>query len=149
MLMIRKAKKQDAEGLKELYLGHLTKYPPVQEQNLEDWSAFIEEFERDGHYYLLVGELDNQIVSSVTLIIIKNLTHNMRPYAVIENVVTHVDYRGRHFATEMMKYASEIAGQHGCYKIMLMTGSKRESTLKFYENCGFSKDEKTAFLKKL
>jgi len=48
-----------------------------------------------------------------------------------------------------MEKASEIATRNDCYKIMLMTGSKKESTLRFYERCGFSMNEKTAFLKKL
>jgi len=47
-----------------------------------------------------------------------------------------------------MNRASEIAAEHGCYKIMLLTGSKQESTLRFYENCGFNKDEKTGFIKR-
>ena len=85
----------------------------------------------------------------MTLIIIENLTHNLRPYAVIENVVTHADYRGKYYATELMNKASGIAKEMGCYKIMLLTGSKKDSTLRFYENCGFDKNEKTAFIKQL
>jgi ribosomal protein S18 acetylase RimI-like enzyme len=46
-----------------------------------------------------------------------------------------------------MDRASEIATEHGCYKIMLLTGSKNDRTLKFYENCGFNKNDKTAFIK--
>lgn len=33
------------------------------------------------------------------------------------------------------------------YKIMLLTGAKNESTLKFYEKCGFNSRDKTAFIK--
>ena len=32
---------------------------------------------------------------------------------------------------------------------MLLTGSKRESTLRFYERCGFDRHAKTAFLRRL
>jgi GNAT superfamily N-acetyltransferase len=149
LLYIRKAKKEDAESLKDLYFHHLTAYPPAEEQNMEKWREMITGFEKSNTYHLLVGEVDGKIVSSVTLVIIENLTHNLRPYAIIENVVTHADYRGKYFATALMKKASEIAKEHNCYKIMLMTGSKRETTLKFYENCGYNKNDKTAFLQRL
>ena len=148
-LIIKKATEKDAEALCELYMKHLTAKAPAEQQDLSLWQKKLRKFENDPLYHLLVGETDNKIVSSVTLIIIENLTHNLRPYAVIENVVTHADYRGRHYATGLMNRASEIAGEHGCYKIMLLTGSKKESTLRFYENCGFNKIEKTGFIKRL
>lgn len=147
MLHIRKATPGDAQSLQELYLYHLAKRPPEQDQNLGQWADLLASFEKDDAYHLLVGEDEGKIVSSVTLIIIRNLTHNLRPYAVIENVVTHQEYRGRHYASILMEYAEKTARQAGCYKIMLMTGSKLESTLQFYENCGYSRTEKTAFLK--
>jgi len=149
MINIRKAKAEDAGSLRDLYFNHLTAHPPTEEQDMDKWQEMIKAFENNNLYHLLVGEVDNKIISSITLVIIENLTHNLRPYAVIENVVTHADYRGKHYATALMNYSSEIAKQFGCYKIMLMTGSKRESTLNFYENCGFNKNEKTAFIQRL
>ena len=32
------------------------------------------------------------------------------------------------------------------YKMMLLTGSKKESTLRFYENAGYNSSDKTAFI---
>jgi len=151
MLKIREAALSDVEALRELYLDHrnLTKNPPKEPHGIAAWSSLLEELVADPNYHLLVGELDGRVVSSVTLIVIKNLTHNLCPYAVIENVVTHCDFRNRGFAGALMEAASEIAREAGCYKIMLMTGSKLESTLRFYERCGFDINTKTAFLKKL
>jgi len=138
----------DAETLRDLYFNHLTKYPPTEPQDMAVWREKIARFNENPQYHLLVGEIDRQIVSSVTLVVVENLTNNLSPYAVIENVVTHADYRGKNFATQLMNRASEIAAEMGCYKIMLMTGSKKESTLGFYENCGFDRHEKTAFIKR-
>ena len=148
-MVIRRAKKEDATQLKELYFRHLTSSPPKEEQDMGKWAEALERFERSGSYYLFVGEEEGKLVSSVTLVIIENLTHNRRPYAVIENVVTHASYKGRHYATALMEKAAETAREHGCYKIMVMTGSKRKSTLDFYKNCGYSATEKTGFLKRL
>ena len=148
-MIIRKATRQDVKDLYELYMKHLTSFPPVEEQDLGVWSEKLTRFETDPLYHILVGEVENRVVSSVTLVIIENLTHNLRPYALIENVVTHSDYRNKHYATELMNRASDIAKEYGCYKVMLLTGSKRDSTIRFYENCGFKKDEKTGFIKRL
>jgi GNAT superfamily N-acetyltransferase len=149
MLIIRKANPKDAGALYELYSEHLASNPPTQTQCLDKWREHIQKFESDGLYHLLVGSVDGRIVSSVTLVVIENLTNNSRPYAIIENVVTHAGHRGKGYATALMKRAVSIAEEAGCYKIMLMTGSKKESTLGFYSNCGFDMKEKTAFIMRL
>ena len=81
--------------------------------------------------------------------IVESLTHNVRPFAVIENVVTHEDYRKKGYASALLERATEIARDRGCYKVFLETGSNRESTLNFYRNNGFAIDEKHSCLKKL
>ena len=147
MLNIRKAAPTDAEALHDLYRNHLTANPPPEPQDMAVWREKIARFADNPLHNILVGEVDGKVVSAVTLIIIENLTHNQRPYSLIENVVTHADYRGRHYATALMNRASEIATENGCYKTMLLTGSKKDSILNFYENCGFNRNDKTAFIK--
>ncbi len=104
-----------------------------------------EELLSDPNQYYLVAEEDEILVSSCVLIIIKNLTRSARSYALIENVVTHQSYRKKGYGTAVLKKAIEIAKKKNCYKIMLMTGRKEESTLQFYEQAGFQRGEKTAF----
>jgi len=150
MLTIREAVLNDLNYIYDLYTNHLTKSPKAPPENMRDinkWSDLLEKLIADSDYYLLVGEVDGNVVSSVTIIIIKNLTHNLRPYALIENVVTHESFRNKGYASALIDYACEIAKNNGCYKVMLMTGSKKESTLKFYENCGFNRNDKTGFIK--
>ena len=121
--MIRKAKATDAEDLKVLYFEYLTQYPPMEEQNMTQWEELLSRLEKDDHMYLLVAEEDGKAVSSVQMAIIENLTHNIRPFAVIENVVTHGDYRNRGYASALLQRASEIAKEKNCYKVLLETGS--------------------------
>ena len=147
--VIRKATSDDAQVLCDLYVNHLSATPPKEPQDMAIWQKKLTRFESDPFYHLLVAESEGRVVSTVTLIIVENLTHNLKPYAIIENVVTHVDYRGKNYATKLMNKASEIAAEFGCYKIMLMTSSKKDSTLGFYEKCGFDRQEKTAFIKRL
>ena len=90
--------------------------------------------------------MNGELVSTCTLTMIPNLTRMGRPYGLIENVVTHPDYRKQGLGTQVLRYALNIAWEHGCYKVMLMTGSKREETLLFYEKVGFKRDIKTGFV---
>ena len=96
--------------------------------------------------HLIVNEVDGRIVSSCVCVIIPNLTRNVRPYAFIENVVTHEDYRGKGYAGECLDYARQIAEKENCYKMMLLTGSKKPETLSFYEKAGYNSSDKTAFI---
>jgi len=148
-MIIRKAKGTDAEDLKILYFDYLTAYPPQEEQDMIVWANLLDKFEKDENMYLLVVEEDGKVVSSVQMAIIESLTHNIRPFAVIENVVTHIDYRNKGFASALLDNASEIAKEHQCYKVFLETGSNKESTLNFYRNNGFEIDKKHSCLKRL
>lgn len=60
--------------------------------------------------------------------------------------ITDRAYRCRGFATACLNYAREIALNKNCYKRMLMTGSRRESTLNFYRKAGYNSEDKTAFI---
>lgn len=148
-MIIREAKATDANDLKVLYFDFLTQYPPKEEQDMELWAEKVSQFAQDDKMYLLVVEEDNMAVSSVQVAIIENLTHNVRPFAVIENVVTHGAYRNRGYASALLEKASQIAKEHNCYKVFLETGSNKESTLNFYKSNGFEIDAKHSCLKRL
>ena len=148
-MIIREAKATDANDLKVLYFEFLTQYPPKEEQDMELWAEKVSQFAQDDKMYLLVVEEDNMTVSSVQVAIIESLTHNVRPFAVIENVVTHGAYRNRGYASALLEKASQIAKEHNCYKVFLETGSNKESTLNFYKSNGFEVDAKHSCLKRL
>lgn len=148
-MIIRKAKGSDAEDIKILYFDYLTAYPPKEEQDMDIWSSLLDKFEKDENMHILVVEENGRVISSVQMAIIESLTHNIRPFAVIENVVTHIDYRNKGYASALLDKASEIAKEHRCYKVFLETGSNKESTLNFYRNNGFEIDKKHSCLKRL
>lgn len=141
--MIREAKKEDLEELLELYLDLHEESIPEQSDRLSGtWEQILE----DQNHHLIVNEINGKIVSSCVCVIIPNLTRNVRPYAFLENIVTHKDYRGQGLASECLEYAKQIATGCNCYKMMLMTGSRKKETLDFYKRCGYNSTDKTAFI---
>ena len=141
--MVREALKEDLNQILELYL-FLHKEDKIDDiEHLKDvWNEIME----DKNHHIIVNDINGKVVSSCVCVIIPNLTRNGRPYAFIENVVTHIEYRNKGYATECLNYAKEIAINNNCYKMMLLTGSKRQSTLDFYKNAGYNSNDKTAFI---
>ena len=148
-MIIRKAEPQDAEELKDLYFTYLSPWSPKNEQNMDLWKEKIAKFHDDFNFYLLVCEVGGKVVSSVQLVIIESLTHDVSPFGIIENVVTHGGYRCKGYASALLQRAIDIAKERGCYKVSLETGSNKESTLNFYRNNGFAIDEKHSCIKRL
>ena len=142
--MVREVKEDELKELLELYLHlHEKSMPEMSEHLDKTWKTIMQ----DENHHIIVKVADDKIVASCVCVIIPNLTRNVRPYAFIENVVTHADYRGKGYATECLDYAKEIAEKANCYKMMLLTGSKTESTLRFYQNAGYNSTDKTAFIR--
>ena len=101
---------------------------------------------QDPNQHFLGAYWNGSLAATCTLIVIPNLTRGGRPYGLIENVVTHPDYRRRGLGTAVLKRALGAAWEHNCYKVMLLTGSKNEATLQFYEKAGFQRGVKTGFV---
>lgn len=144
--MIREANINDFDGLSELYTNlHSNKPIPKTEVNIEMWNGII----ADENHHVIVADENGKIVSSCICVVIPNLTHNQQPYALIENVVTHKDYRKNGFASQCLSFAKQIAVENNCYKMMLLTGSKKRSIHRFYRKNGYNSVEKTGYIQRL
>ena len=140
---IRELENKDFQQLMELYTHlHEKDIPEMDERVSSVWESII----ADKNHHIIVAELNGKIISSFVCVIIPNLTRNQRPYAFVENVVTHSDFRGKGIATACLNYARDIAKSENCYKLMLLTGSKNETTLNFYRRAGYNSEDKTAFI---
>ena len=141
--MIREILESELTELLKLYTQLHGNTMPEQTKEL---SLLWEQIFKNPNHHIIVAEENGKILSSCVLIIVPNLTHQQRPYALIENVITDERSRNRGLATACLNFAKEIALSENCYKIMLLTGSKEDSTLRFYEKAGYNRNDKTAFI---
>ena len=141
--MIREAAEKDLDGLLSLYTQlHDNPFPDKDERVISIWNSIL----GDKNHHIIVAEENGALISSCVCVIIPNLTHKQRPYALIENVITDRAHRKKGYATACLNFAREIARRENCYKMMLLTGSKSKETLDFYERAGYNKKDKTAFI---
>lgn len=140
--VIRPATPEDLAGVLALY-RQLNPGDPVLDAATAApvWAALL----GSGLTTPFVAEIDGRLISSCTLAIVPNLSRGARPYGVIENVVTDAGHRRSGLGRAVLEAALAKAWTADCYKVLLATGSRRDSTLRFYEGVGFTRDAKTYF----
>ena len=143
MADFRAAGPDDFDGILGLY-QQLHPADPVLDDG-SDAAAFAQILASPG-LHLFVLDLDGAVVATTYLNVIPNLTRSASPYAVIENVVVEKRLRGAGLGRQIMAATLQAAWDAGCYKAMLLTGSRTPATHAFYRACGFSPDAKQAYL---
>ncbi len=142
-VLLRIAKPEDLLPLLALYRQLNPDDPPIEPAL---GRALFNDILASPYFELFVAELAGEVVGTCYLNIVPNLSRGLSAYAVLENVVVEQRLRGRGIGQAVVIHALNLAWQRGCNKVMLMTGSRKESTQQFYRKCGFSADEKFAFL---
>jgi GNAT superfamily N-acetyltransferase len=141
---IRRVRNEDLAELLHLYAQLNEHDAPLPNDNelRAKWMDFLS----DPKVICLVAAEEHALIASCTLVVIPNLTRGTRPYGLIENVVTRADRRNQGVGTRILQEALRQAWGCGCYKVMLLTSRKEESTLRFYERAGFKRGIKTGFV---
>lgn len=143
-MTLRELVKDDLDALLELYRQLHQQDLPLPERSAIAcvWGEALRS--DDIRYYGCL--VSGRLVSSCTVAVLPNLTRACRPYALLENVVTHRDFRRRGYGKAVLQSALDFAWERGCYKVMLMTDRLDEETFRFYETVGFRGDRKQAFV---
>ena len=98
-VQIKKAHADDLPALLELYRElHAADPAPESERAEIVWHTILS----NPYYHILVAKADGNVVASVTVIVIQNLTRSARPYAIIENVITAEAFRKKGIAGALM-----------------------------------------------
>jgi GNAT superfamily N-acetyltransferase len=134
---VRIARERDLPVLEALYRElHLDSYASFAVSPARMRAAF-RKLARDRKHRILVAERGGTIVGTAHLIVVPHLGHGLKPFAIVENVVVAPDARSLGVGAALMKTATALALELGCYKLALTTNVRRMRAHRFYERLGW------------
>ena len=140
MAEIRLAKESDLPRILELY-HELSMITTKAEQRLntsgDDYRRVFAEISGNPRRELLVAEYDGEVVGTMALFIIPNLSHGATPYALVENLVVNHKYRRRGIGKKLMEYTIARAKQERCHRIELCSSKGRKEAHRLYRSVDF------------
>jgi GNAT superfamily N-acetyltransferase len=142
MMVIRTATENDLPRILELY--QQLAIPPVEDSSLDNpvhdshRQAFADITALSG-CEVIVAEGDGKIFGTSMLTVVPNLSHDGKPWIIVENVVVDKNYRRTGAGKLLMEYIKQKAIETGCCKIQLMSDKRRtEEAHKFYQAIGYN-----------
>lgn len=140
MVTIRLATEEDVPRIVELYheLAITTSHVELSRSPCPDdyRQAFAQICASPGHE-LIVAECQGEVVGTVVLLIVPNLSHAACPWALVENLVVDPKHRRQGFGTLLMNHAMARAREAGCFRIALSSNVTRKEAHQFYGSLGF------------
>jgi N-acetylglutamate synthase-like GNAT family acetyltransferase len=133
-ISIRKATQHDIPRILELYEQLTDEKQNISSNTVQ--RVFAEILAMPNQEYL-VAEKDNLVVGTLFLQIVPNLTHNARPWAILENIVVDSQYRRQGIGRLLIEQSLSRSREAGCYKVQLLSNKKRTEAHQFYHSSGF------------
>lgn len=104
----------------------------ISEETLSEWHS--------SNNHMIVVELDNKIIGTLTLHTQKKLIRNGGLCGFIEDVAVKSEFRGNNIGSILVQEGIKKAGKLGCYKVILSCFDER---INFYTRNGFFKESNT------
>jgi GNAT superfamily N-acetyltransferase len=133
---IRPAEPDDLDALLEMY-RELAEDPLEGPAEGDRAAELLAKSIADPDRHLAVALLDGVPAGTADLLLVANLTHQGRPWAIVENVVVSSSARRTGVGRELMSHLIGLARAAGCYKVQLISGKQRPEAHAFYRSLGF------------
>jgi len=102
-----------------------SKIASSKEPSLDDYQRTFSEICSTPGYKFLVAEDKGEIVGTMILLILSNLTHRASPWALVENLIVDPKQQRKQLGTQLIEHAMRRAKEAGCYKIIRNSNKKR------------------------
>lgn len=143
-MILREAVFADLDAVMGLYAQlHPDEPDPLPRDRLEGlWGDIL----ADPNHHVILACAEEAVAASCVLLIVPNLTRGQRPWGIIENMITGVQYRKQGYGGAVLAQAVCVAREANCYKLMLATGQSDPAVHRLYRNAGFNSSDKTAYV---
>ena len=137
---VRRAVEEDIPRILELY-RELTittsDAESLRKPSPGDYRQVFNEIDAAQGHELLVLQYSEDVVGTLALIIVPNLSHSGCPWAIAENLIVDQRYRRQGLGRLLMEYAVTRAQQARCHKLVLTSDKRRDDAHRFYRSLGF------------
>lgn len=131
-VILRKAKEEDVPGLDQVM--QVISDEPGDQKKMRD---LIRRMEKDEQKYLLVAEMDGEIVGSLLGVVFEDICKDCRPILLVENVAVLDRSQGLGIGRRMFQEVERWGWEQNCHYEMLVSGMNRTGAHKFYGALGF------------
>ena len=132
--IIRAAKRNDLTELTDLY-KHLHDDDAVDEETVNAVFTSILDSEKT---VVVVAEIDESVVGTCHLTLVRNLTRGGQPWCALENMVVSPESRRKGIGAALMKWSISWADDRGAYKLQLVSADRRVESHRLYERSGMA-----------
>jgi GNAT superfamily N-acetyltransferase len=136
-VLVRRARPADLDELLSLYEDLADVRITAAPADRASSELLLGEILADRMRQLVVAILDGRVAGTADLLVVPNLTHHGKPWAIVENVIVARDVRRTGVGKELMAYLIDAARAAGCYKLQLHSGKQRTEAHEFYRGLGF------------
>ena len=88
---------------------------------------------------MLVADDHGTLVGTADLLVVPNLTHGARAWAIVENVVVTPVRRRQGIGRALMQEVIKRATEANCYKLQLLSRQERTEAHAFYRSLGLER----------
>ena len=139
-LEFRKAERKDLEKIVEMLSDDILGSTREKFENPlpESYIEAFDEIYSDKNNELIVAEIDGEIIGTLQLTFIPNITFQGGKRMQIEGVRIDKNFRGVGIGKKLFEWAIEQAKNQDCKIVQLTTNAERKDAFRFYEELGFT-----------
>ena len=137
---VRLAEERDVPRIVELHRELTISNSEVEHSRnptLADYQLVFAEIRSDPRQKLLVVEQQGEVVGTIVLLVVPNLSHNGTPWAFLENLIVTERHRRRGLGRMLLEHAVELARKSGCHMVELCSDVRRKEAHSLYNSMGF------------
>jgi GNAT superfamily N-acetyltransferase len=135
---VRSATIEDLPALVPLFRQLVGDDEDAQALGGPDASALFATMLADPQRVVLVATDEGVVVGTADVLVVANLTHRGRPWAIVENLVVDDAHRHGGIGRLLMEWVVDHCRRAGCYKVQLLSRKDRAGAHAFYRALGFS-----------